>query len=85
MAKLCAYKENNLDGPFMKIYLDHNLVVYLRNNSSSELSEKIDNHRKLGSDILYSPAHLEEIAVSQMRNNVEKETVDKDIDFLTAL
>lgn len=85
MAKLCAYKENNLDGPFMKIYLDHNLVVYLRNNSSSELSEKIDNHKKLGSDILYSPAHLEEIAVSQMRNNVEKETVDKDIDFLTAL
>lgn len=67
------------------VYLDHNVVVYLRNESSEELSSKVKIHKDMGFKFLFSPAHLEEIAVSQMRTGAKQEVVDRDIDFLTAL
>ncbi|MEC5343181.1 hypothetical protein ABRZ24_11320 [Brenneria populi] len=69
----------------MKIYLDHNIIIYLRNGNADELSRKIDDLKSNGNIFLFSPAHLEEIAVSYKRYNVNKKIIDRDISFLTDL
>ena len=69
----------------MKVYLDHNLIVYLRKDLSQELTEKIDKLKRNGCEFIFSPAHLEEVAVSFKRSGVSKEVVDSDIKFLTSL
>ncbi|WOH37678.1 hypothetical protein RI844_00090 [Thalassotalea fonticola] len=69
----------------MKIYLDHNLIVYLRKNSNIQLEEAVDAMKERGDEFIFSPAHLEEIAVSSMRHGVDEVTIDKDITFLTEL
>lgn len=73
------------NGSLMKIYLDHNLIVYLRNNSSHRLSDAIEKFKKNDCDFIFSPAHIEEIAVSFMRHDASKEIVDNDLLFLTTL
>lgn len=69
----------------MKIYLDHNLIIYLRNNSNKEFGDKVKAMKENGFDFIFSPAHLEEIAVSAMRHDVEKSIIENDIKFLTEL
>lgn len=69
----------------VKIYFDHNVIVYLRNGSSEDTLLKVEAQKRAGCKFLFSPAHLEEIAVSQKRDGVGENIVDRDIDFLTDL
>ncbi|MEH6479734.1 MULTISPECIES: hypothetical protein [Pseudoalteromonas] len=74
----------------MKVYLDHNLIIYLRQSSNKQLDNKqlenkVKEMKENGFRFIFSPAHLEEIAVSAMRNKTKKNIIDADIKFLTNL
>jgi len=64
-----------------KIYFDYNVINYLRQGANKKLNEKfccLDDD----SLIVFSPAHLEEIAVSEKRYNVNKNIIREEIGFL---
>ncbi len=64
-----------------KLYLDHNIIIELT-------SENISRDDLLINDefgIFYSPAHIEEIAVSEKRDNIEKNIIEKDLEIISKL
>lgn len=67
-----------------KLYLDHNIISYLRKHEYPKLNEKI-HLLKQNNQIIYSPAHIEEIAVSKMRENSDDETINKELNFLSEI
>lgn len=72
----------------LKLYFDYNVISYLRTgnlpkNISCEIINKID-FIKENFSIAFGPAHLEDIAVSEMRCN-DPDVAAKEIDFLTEL
>ena len=68
-----------------KLYLDFNILIYLKDNEDIELINSIDNLKEKGYLIIFSPAHIEEIAVSEKRDNQPKETINKDLNFISKL
>ena len=73
----------------MKLYFDYNVISYLRTgklptNISCEIIYKID-FIKQNFSVAFSPAHLEDIAVSKMRCGVSDDIVEAEIAFLTKL
>jgi hypothetical protein len=72
-------------GDVMKIYLDHNLIVYIRNSEDVLLIKLINELKESGSVFLFSPAHLEELAVSEKRSCASAEIINHDLDFLTRI
>ncbi|MGB8841213.1 MAG: hypothetical protein WCC64_09060 [Aliidongia sp.] len=69
----------------MRIYFDHNLLVNLRCNKFDGLIEKVNSDKKNGHVFVFSPAHLEEIAVSNRRSSASLDIIQRDIGFLTGL
>jgi PIN domain nuclease of toxin-antitoxin system len=67
-----------------KLYLDHNIISYLRKNEFKELNKKVD-FLKQNNQIIYSPAHIEEIAVSKMREKIDDKTINKELTFLSEI
>lgn len=67
-----------------KIYFDYNVINYLRQSSNEKLNEKFAGLDEQ-SLIVFSPAHLEEIAVSEKRDKVSLDIIKKEIDFLTKI
>lgn len=49
-----------------KIYLDYNIISYLRNNTFLELTQAFEILDKKNHMFVFSPAHLEDIAVTEM-------------------
>jgi hypothetical protein len=66
-----------------KLYLDFNVVNYLKDNPQGKVQEIINKFNDYL--IIFSPAHVEEIAVSEMRDNQSKEIIDKELNFLYKL
>jgi len=67
-----------------KIYFDYNLISYLRNGQNELLNKKYES---IAADnmVVFSPAHLEDIAVSVMRDNAEKRIIVEEIEFLSKI
>jgi len=63
-----------------KLYLDHNILIELMNNKINHNDLSINNHY-----IVYSPAHIEEIAVSEKRYNTSESIIKKDLDLISTL
>lgn len=68
-----------------KIYLDYNILVLLMNKSDSFLEDLISSIDKTKFQFVYSPAHIEEIAVSSQRNNYPIEKTNEKLEFLSVL
>ena len=66
-----------------KLYLDFNVVNYLKDYPQGKVQEIIKKFNDYL--IVFSPAHIEEIAVSEMRDNQSKEIIDKELDFIYQL
>lgn len=67
-----------------KIYFDYNVISYLRSGRDELLYKKYES---IAADnmIVFSPAHLEEIAVSAMRDDAEKQIIVEEIEFLSKI
>lgn len=68
-----------------KIYLDYNILVYLMNEKDPLLEELIQSIDRTKFQFIYSPAHIEEIAVSTKRNNYPIEKTKEKLSFLSKL
>lgn len=67
-----------------KIYFDYNIISYLRSAQYESLNKKYEIVAT-DSMIIFSPAHLEDIAVSEMRDNAEKHIITEEIEFLSKI
>lgn len=67
-----------------KIYLDYNVVSYLRAGKDELLNQK---YEKMASEelFIFSPAHLEDIAVSEKRDGADKQIIVDEIEFLSKI
>jgi hypothetical protein len=68
-----------------KIYLDYNIIVRLMNKNEPRLEEIIFSIDRTKFQLVYSPAHIEEMAVSTKRNNYPFEKTKEKLAFLSAL
>jgi hypothetical protein len=68
-----------------KIYLDYNIVVRLTCGNEQPLNDLIASIDRSKFQIIYSPAHIEEIAVSTKRHNYPLEKTKEKLDFLSLL
>jgi hypothetical protein len=66
-----------------KLYLDFNIINYLKDNSLDGVQDIINTFDEY--TIVFSPAHIEEIAVSEKRMNQSKEIINQELDFLYKL
>lgn len=66
-----------------KIYFDYQLIALLMNKNDLKLESKISKLDDGASIFVYSPAHIEEIAVSRMRNNYPEQKIQEKLDFLS--
>lgn len=66
-----------------KLYLDFNIINYLKDNSLDGVQDIIDTFDEY--TIVFSPAHIEEIAVSEKRENQPKDIINQELDFLYKL
>jgi hypothetical protein len=67
-----------------KIYFDYNVISYLRSGRDKLLNKKYES---IAADnmVVFSPAHLEDIAASAMRDNTEKRIIVEEIEFLSMI
>lgn len=66
-----------------KLYLDFNVLIYLKDSEDINLINSIQNLKEKDYLIVFSPAHIEEVAVSEKRYNQPREKTDKDLDFIS--
>lgn len=67
-----------------KLYLDYNVISYLRKNIIPDLNAVYDVAKKSHMTV-FSPAHLEDIAVSEMRDCINIVVIRAEIDFLSSI
>lgn len=67
-----------------KIYFDYNVISYLKNGRDDLLNKKCEGIA-VDNMIVFSPAHLEDIAASAMRDNVEERIIFEEIEFLSKI
>ncbi|MEE4464438.1 hypothetical protein V2S84_20360 [Azotobacter chroococcum] len=67
-----------------KLYLDYNIISYLRAESNPDLKEAYDK-ASISHTTVFSPAHLEDIAVSEMRDKTDISIVKSEIAFLSEI
>lgn len=67
-----------------KIYLDYNVVSYLRSGNDELLNQK---YERIASDnsFIFSPAHIEDIAVSEKRDGIDKQIIIDELEFLSKI
>ena len=67
-----------------KLYLDFNVISYLRQAQQPSLTRAF-NHAAKSQLVVFSPAHLEDIAASAIRDKAPPEIVEAEIDFLAQI
>jgi hypothetical protein len=67
------------------IYLDNNIVIDLKNNRNQGVIDAVDGLKKDGHRIVFSPAHLEEIANTVKHHGQSGENADEKVLFLKEL
>lgn len=68
-----------------KIYLEYNILVRLMSGNEPLLEELIRSIDRTKFQLVYSPAHIEEMAVSTKRNNYPLEKTKNKLAFLSRL
>lgn len=68
-----------------KIYFDNNIVIKLANKDCSLLSESIEYLNKNKALIVFSPAHIEEIANGGSKHGHDSKVIQKKLEFLDKL
>jgi hypothetical protein len=67
------------------IYLDNNIVIDLKNKRNLEVISVVDRLKSNGYRVVFSPAHLEEIANTVKHHGQSAESADEKILFLKEL
>jgi len=67
------------------LYLDHNVISYLRKDEKLGLNKKMKSIYEAGWIVVFSPAHLEEISVSEKRCNMSENQINEEIEFLSKI
>ena len=67
------------------IYLDNNIIIDLKNQRNQEVVGVVDRLKRNGCKIVFSPAHLEEIANTVKHYGQSRESADEKIIFLKEL
>jgi len=67
------------------LYLDHNIISYLRKQEDVELNSRMKSAYESGWIVAFSPAHLEEIAVSEKKYDRSLDDVNEEISFLSII
>jgi len=67
----------------MRIYLDYNIIICIKNEKNPNLNEVVMQKKESGHIFVFSPAHLEELAVSEKRSNSCFNVVNSDLNFMT--
>jgi len=67
------------------LYLDHNIISYLRKKEDVELNYRMKSAYESGWVVAFSPAHLEEIAVSEKQYDRSSDEVNEEISFLSTI
>lgn len=68
-----------------KLYFDHNVIIDLQNKRRQNLVDLISNIDRSEYQILFSPAHIEEIAALVMHHGENQETANHKLDFLAKI
>lgn len=77
---------NNQSREIMKyIYLDNNIVIDIKNKRNHEVIGAVDKLKKDGHRIVFSPAHLEEIANTVKHHGQSIESANEKVVFLKEL
>lgn len=75
----------NKEHGMKKIYLDNNIVIDLKNTREESVKNTIASLDRNEYQILYSPAHVEEIAVTTMHHGKSAEVAADKLAFLAEL
>lgn len=67
------------------IYLDNNIIIDLENKRNQEVADAVEALKKDGCRIVFSPAHLEEIANTVKHHGRSMESADEKVAFLKEL
>ena len=67
-----------------KLYLDYNVISYLRSGKIPMLTNIFEGSSK-EQIVVFSPAHLEDIAASAKRDKIDSTIIDAEIDFLAKI
>jgi hypothetical protein len=67
------------------IYLDNNIVIDLKNKRNQEIICAVDRLKKDGHRIIFSPAHLEEIANTVKHHGQSPESANEKVAFIKEL
>ena len=69
----------------MYIYLDNNIIIDLKNKRNQGVIDAVDELKKGGHRIVFSPAHLEEIANTVKHHGQSGDSADEKVLFLKEL
>lgn len=67
------------------IYLDNNIIIDLKNKRSQEVIHAVDRLKNYGHRVVFSPAHMEEIANTVMHYGQSTESAYEKLDFIRNL
>ena len=68
-----------------KLYFDQNVIIDLQNERKPNFVECVSKIDRSKYEIVFSPAHIEEIAALVMHHGQSQETVNHKLDFLATL
>ncbi len=68
-----------------KLYFDHNVIIDIQNSRKKSLQDVVNTLNENKYQIVFSPAHIEEIAAIIMHHNQQPEIVNDKLNFLAAL
>ncbi|SFE37605.1 hypothetical protein [Paracidovorax wautersii] len=67
------------------VYLDNNIIIDLKNKRNQEVIDAVDQLKREGNRIIFSPAHLEEVANTVKHHNQSIESANEKVSFLKEL
>lgn len=68
-----------------RIYLDFNVMIDIFNEESKELEESLHKLQEKKYILVYSPAHMEELAISEKRYSQNEERIQEDLEKISKL
>jgi len=71
--------------PMKTLYFDHNVIIDIQNKRKPVVVEKIESIDSNKYQILFSPAHIEEIAALKMHHGQEEDKINSFLDLLARL
>lgn len=64
------------------VYLDNNVLIYIKDNRESVFAKRMFNLNENDYTKVYGPAHMEELAGSEIRYNSNRNTIERDLQFI---